>query len=155
MGFQMIVRILYISLGGNTRHFIKKMQAYAQTHSTVEIDAEEITDASFDKLEQAPFFALVPTYLDGGNGIDNGVKEIMTNPLFEQIEYQNNRDQLIGVVGSGNKNFNIQYVLTARRYGDYFDAPVIGDYELRGTDQDVERIFNALVQRLEEYTQAN
>lgn len=158
MGFNMIVRILYISLGGNTRHFIKKLQAYGQQLDTaIQIEAKEITDASFDEVETMPYFVLVPTYLDGGNGIDNGVKEIMTNPLHEQLSYQNNADHLIGVVGSGNKNFNVQYVLTARRYAEIFDAPLIGDYELRGNDQDVKRIFNALVARQTEYeaTQQN
>lgn len=145
----MKLRILFISIEGNTRRFVEKLTAYAQEqYPEVELETAEISDASPDADETEPFFALVPTYLDGGNGIDNGVKESLTNALGEYLDYNDNAQHLIGVVGSGNRNFNMQYILTARRYAERFNAPVIGDYELRGTSRDVERIFTAMLNRL-------
>ena len=48
------------------------------------------------------------------------------------------------MVGSGNKNFNWQYCLTAKQYAESFEIPFLADYELRGTPADVQRIFEVL-----------
>ncbi|MBW4803362.1 class Ib ribonucleoside-diphosphate reductase assembly flavoprotein NrdI [Loigolactobacillus coryniformis] len=145
------IRILYISISGNTRAFVEDLQEYAeQQHRTAAdqplITLKEISEASPLADETAPYFAFVPTYLDGGNGIDNGVKELLTNVLGEYIGYNANRQFCLGVVGSGNRNFNEQYCLTAKRYARDFGFPVIGDYELRGTPTDVKRIYATLQQ---------
>ncbi len=113
-----------------------------------EIEATEISEQTDLLTKQSPFFCFVPTYLEG-NGIDNGVKELMTNVMGEYINYHDNAKQLIGVVGSGNKNFNEQYCLTARRYCEKFDAPFIDDYELRGVPADEARVYKKLVERLQ------
>ena len=78
------------------------------------INLKEITAQTIPAHEEEPFFAFVPTYLDGGDGFTSGYTEMMTNPLGEYIAEGKNADNLIGVVGSGNKNFNEQYCLTAR-----------------------------------------
>ncbi|MDR0898880.1 MAG: class Ib ribonucleoside-diphosphate reductase assembly flavoprotein NrdI [Lactobacillaceae bacterium] len=145
-------RLLYISVSGNTRHFVENLVNYVVDNSVdFIIEPVEVSDGSLDRIETEPFFAAVPTYLDGGNGIDNGVKEILTNALFDQIDYLDSPQNLIGVIGSGNKNFNAQYVLTAKRYAETFNAPLIGDYELRGTQADVKRIYEALVETVKDY----
>ena len=36
---------------------------------------------------------MVPTYLDGGNGIDNGVKELMTTAMGDYLAEGENADQ--------------------------------------------------------------
>lgn len=144
-----VINILYISIEGNTRNFIKLLTNYANQQHELNndnpiINAKEITEQSDFQHETENFFAFVPTYLDGGNGIDNGVKELMTNVLGEYIDFGNNAQHCIGVVGSGNKNFNEQYCLTARRYAEKFDAPFLADYELRGNDSDAKRIYEIL-----------
>lgn len=149
------LRILFISIEGNTRNFVEHLTEYAaKQHATnaamPTINATEISETSDFLPEQAPYFCFVPTYLDGGNGIDNGVKELMTNVLGEYIAYDHNADQLIGVVGSGNRNFNEQYCLTAKRYAQKFDAPFIANYELRGVPADEKRVYDALVTRSKE-----
>jgi protein involved in ribonucleotide reduction len=146
----MNVRLLYISISGNTRNFIERLTAYALDRDQVIFEPVEISDASLPTDETTPFFAFVPTYLDGGNGIDNGVHEILTNALHDQIEDGQNAQHLLGVIGSGNKNFNAQYVLTARRYATAFGVPVIDNFELRGTPRDISRVYNTLLHRLSE-----
>ncbi|KRO01367.1 flavoprotein NrdI [Levilactobacillus paucivorans] len=147
------LRVLYISIEGNTRNFVENLTAFAakQHESNSElptIEATEISEASDFVDETQPYFCFVPTYLDGGNGIDNGVKELMTNVLGEYIAYNQNAQHLIGVVGSGNRNFNEQYCLTAKRYAQKFDAPFIANYELRGVPRDEQRVYDALVARM-------
>ena len=79
----------------------------------------------------------------------------MTNVLGEYIAYHHNAQQLLGVVGSGNRNFNEQYCLTAKRYATTFGVPFIADYELRGVPRDETRIYDALINRLKEVTPAS
>ncbi|KRO14757.1 ribonucleotide reductase protein nrdi [Lactiplantibacillus xiangfangensis] len=151
------INIIFISIEGNTRSFVTGMQDYAKTQHAADesnplITLKEISEQSEFEIETKPYFAFVPTYLDGGNGIDNGVKELMTNVLGEYLNYDQNPDLCLGVVGSGNRNFNDQYCLTARRYAEQLDTDFIADYELRGTSVDTERIYNVMKERLAAYT---
>lgn len=150
-----MIRILYFSVSGNTRAFVKKLLAYSKVQKEVSsdnllVDVMEITDQSHFNEENNPFVAFVPTYLDGGNGQDNGTNEIMTNTLGEYIEYKDNGLKCLGIVGSGNKNFNWQYCLTAKQYAEKFSVPLIADYELRGTEADIIRIYDCLNQLFKE-----
>ncbi|MDD7693201.1 MAG: class Ib ribonucleoside-diphosphate reductase assembly flavoprotein NrdI [Limosilactobacillus sp.] len=149
------INIIYTSIEGNTRAFIKRLSAYAeQQHALNEdnplITAKEISDQTIPEDEKEPFFVFVPTYLTGGNGIDSGFTEIMTNALGEYIESGDNAQYCVGVVGSGNRNFNEQYCLTARKYAKQFNAPFLADYELRGTSRDAEHIYAILRDRWNE-----
>ncbi|KRM12135.1 class Ib ribonucleoside-diphosphate reductase assembly flavoprotein NrdI [Paucilactobacillus suebicus] len=148
------INALYISIEGNTRSFINRLAAYASQQHAIDdslplVSSKEISEQIDFDDEREPFFAFVPTYLDGGNGIDSGVKELMTNVLGEYIAYHNNARQCAGVIGSGNRNFNEQYCLTAKRYAHQFNAPFLADYELRGTSADIERIYNLLAKQVE------
>ena len=87
-----------------------------------------------------PFVAFLPTYLEGGNGLDNGDVEILTNDLGDFIAFEENYKRCFGIVGSGNRNFNNQYCLTAKQYAERFDFPVLDTFELRGLNEDVKRI---------------
>ena len=143
------MNIIYISIEGNTRSFLSRMETYAkQQHSfnpsSPLLNLKEITDQTEPANEQEPFFVFVPTYLDGGDGITSVFTEIMTTALGEYIAYGYNAKKCLGIVGSGNRNFNEQYCLTARMYAKAFDAPFVADYELRGTNEDLEVVYRRL-----------
>ncbi|WP_165003864.1 MULTISPECIES: class Ib ribonucleoside-diphosphate reductase assembly flavoprotein NrdI [unclassified Enterococcus] len=145
------MNILYISISGNTRAFAKHLAEYAKTQHErnadfPEISLKEIHENSDFEKETEPFFTFVPTYLDGGNGLDNGDTEILTETMREYLEYEENHKLCLGVVGSGNKNFNNQYCLTAKQYAQRFGFPFLADYELRGTPADVARVYQILVE---------
>lgn len=145
----MMIKILYISISGNTRSFIKRLIDYAEAQQEKDTEAPrvlavEIDDNTLPALEEAPYFAFVPTYLEGGNGVDNGDQEILTESLREYLAYKDNATRCLGVVGSGNKNFNRQYCLTAKQYAQAFDVPFLADYELRGTTSDITRVYDIL-----------
>lgn len=146
------INILFISIEGNTRSFLNRLKEYAEQQHTLNednplINTKEISDQTIPEDEQQPFFVFVPTYLTGGNGIDSGYTEIMTNSLGDYVRYNHNADYCIGVVGSGNRNFNEQYCLTARKYARDFAAPFLANYELRGTSRDVEQIYAVLAKQ--------
>ncbi|EOT44877.1 class Ib ribonucleoside-diphosphate reductase assembly flavoprotein NrdI [Enterococcus columbae] len=143
------IHIIYISISGNTRAFIQKLTKYA--HEQQQNDAklpkiisQEVHLQTTPHEITEPFFAFVPTYLEGGNGIDNGDVEILTEPLREFLRFNQNAQACLGIVGSGNRNFNHQYCLTAKQYAQEFQVPLIADFELRGTTQDVEQIYQKL-----------
>ena len=151
----MEIHILFISITGNTRAFVQQLQAYGETQAKKNsaaptIALKEINDNTLPAAEETPFFAFVPTYLEGGNGIDNGDQEILTEGLREYLEFGTNSELCLGIVGSGNKNFNNQYCLTAKQYAAEFKRPLLADYELRGTAADVQRIYETLVQVIQE-----
>lgn len=133
--------LIYISLSGNTQSFVKRLSDYFALNydiTTRQINIKELNHDTF-KVEE-PFVALLPTYLEGGNGIDHGDVEILTNPLGDFIASYDNYQNCMGIIGSGNKNFNNQYILTAKQYSRRFGFPLLGDFELRGTNADIERL---------------
>lgn len=145
----MFMKIIYFSASGNTEAFVNKLKDYGDQQHQVDstkqtIELMRIEDESSFNTIKEPFVAFVPTYLDGGNGLDNGTQEIITNVLGEFIEYKDNSKRLLGVVGSGNRNFNWQYCLTAKQYAQKFSVPFLADYELRGTQADCDKIYTIL-----------
>ncbi|MDQ0222582.1 class Ib ribonucleoside-diphosphate reductase assembly flavoprotein NrdI [Streptococcus moroccensis] len=140
------LRFVYISLSGNTASFVRRMsQHLLEKHGdaiTIDaVDVKELVKDGQDFYEMAgPFVAFLPTYLEGGNGVDNGDQEILTNPLGEFIAHADNFKQCLGIVGSGNRNFNNQYCLTAKQYSQRFGFPVLDDFEMRGMLDDIKRI---------------
>ena len=52
------------------------------------------------------------------------------------------------MIGSGNRNFNKQFCLTARQYSERFGFPVLDEFELRGSNRDVERIAAMLLEKI-------
>ena len=141
----MKISLVYISLSGNTASFIKRLSAFLQErHEDAEIEQVDIKDMV---KEERPFYAMsqsfvafLPTYLEGGNGLDNGDVEILTNDLGDFITFEENYKRCFGIVGSGNRNFNNQYCLTAKQYAERFGFPVLDTFELRGLNEDVKRI---------------
>ena len=143
------LRVIYISLSGNTASFVKRLSEHMALWHDVTIKATNVydlvkNDVAFS-VESEPFVIFLPTYLEGGDGVETGTTEVLTTPLRDYMSYQNNYKQCLGVIGSGNRNFNEQYCLSAKQYSEQFDFPVLDTFELRGTQKDIERIADKLV----------
>lgn len=86
------MNILYISISGNTRAFAKHLEYAEKMHAEDPVNLKllkEIHENSDFTKETEPFFTFVPTYLDGGNGLDNGDTEIF-NRIDEYFEHEDN-----------------------------------------------------------------
>ncbi|MGT2934556.1 class Ib ribonucleoside-diphosphate reductase assembly flavoprotein NrdI [Streptococcus castoreus] len=139
--------IVFISLSGNTLSFVKRMTFYLEEKHQLKIKAINVKDLKRQTFPiKESFIAILPTYLEGGNGIDSGEVEILTNPLGDFIAAHDNVKHCLGIIGSGNKNFNHQYCLTAKQYAKRFGFPMLGDFELRGTNADVERLAQVILE---------
>ena len=124
------ISLVYISLSGNTESFVTRLKDYLLSqYEGIEVQKIHIKDLvkegqDFYEMDN-PYVAFLPTYLEGGNGVDNGDVEILTTPVGDFIAYGDNASKCFGVVGSGNRNFNNQYCLTAKQYSQRFGFPVM------------------------------
>lgn len=142
------LNLFYVSISGNTRSFVGKVAAYAekmraQNASVPLLNAVEYDEQCDVSIMDKPFFVMVPTYLDGGDGINNGYKEVLTLDFRDELD-DGNHDNMLGIIGSGNRNFNAQFGLTAKHYARRFNSPLIGLYELRGNEEEAAKIYGAM-----------
>ncbi|AUT05250.1 Putative NrdI-like protein [Streptococcus parauberis] len=144
--------IVFISLSGNTLSFVKRLSTYLAENYQITANPINIKDQNHQTFPvEQPFVAILPTYLEGGNGLDSGDVEILTTPLGDFIAAHDNYKQCFGVIGSGNLNFNNQYCLTAKQYSKRFGFPMIGDFEMRGTISDIERLAKVILETKESF----
>lgn len=137
------INILYASTEGNTVSFVSKLSEVAAAHGDTVV-ARCIGDETDYANETEPFVAIVPTYLTGGTGTGPEVTEIFTNALGDYIAFGRNQQYLKGVIGSGNRNFNVQFNLTAIRYVERFNVPMLYAYELRGSTFDADKAYHLI-----------
>jgi len=121
------MKIVYFTVTGQTRRFIKKL----------DLAAYEIEPANpFFEINE-PFVLVVPTY-------DQEITEVVNDFL----DYKTNREHLQGVAGGGNLNFAELFVYTAKDIARDYNVPMLFAFEFSGTNEDVES-FKKVVNELE------
>lgn len=120
--------LVYMSLTGQTRKFVKKM----------EMPSIELTPDQLMVEVSEPFILIAPTY-----------ETEVTDILWEFVETGNNRQYLKGVAGGGNLNFNTLYCFTAKDLSRDFNVPLLLMFEFQGSSKDVEKLKN-LIKEIEE-----
>jgi protein involved in ribonucleotide reduction len=108
--------IVYLSLTGNVKRFV----------SHLDMQSIEIKASDYQKKVKDKFIIIVPTYDDE-----------ITDIASQFIDYGNNVDYLIGFVGSGNMNFDNNYVFNAKDLSKKYNKPLIYNFEYSGTDTDL------------------
>lgn len=144
----MKIPVYYISIEGNTRHFVKQM-----SRSFGNVQLHEISEQSDLFTIRHEYFAFVPTYVKGirfdvddSSGLSNNIEEINTLAMNDELAYHRNYRRCLGLIGSGNRNFGIDcYCWTARHYHKKYKIPLIADYEIRGTFQDENAINHKMI----------
>ena len=117
---------------GNVRDFVERTG----------MDSKELNPANpyFDINED--YIIVVPSYVG-----------YINEDVVDFIEYNNNKEHLIGFVGSGNLNFNEDYCWNAVQLSLTYDKPVIFKFEYSGTNKDIEdfkkEVYNIEVARIE------
>ncbi|GGD01132.1 class Ib ribonucleoside-diphosphate reductase assembly flavoprotein NrdI [Enterococcus wangshanyuanii] len=121
------MKLVYFTVTGQTRRFIKKL----------DLPAYEIEPANpFFEINE-PFILVVPTY-------DADITEVINDFL----DHHENKEHLIGVAGSGNRNFAELFVYTAKDIARDYGVPLLFAFEFSGTNEDVES-FKKVVNELE------
>lgn len=120
--------LVYLSLTGNTKRFVEKLEGY---------DSLEITPTNpFVKIKE-PYIVIAPTY------------EIeATESLNDFIEH-NDIKFLQGIIGGGNRNFADLFIYTAKDLASKYNSQVLYAFEYSGTPIDVLEV-ESIVDKLKE-----
>ncbi|AQS41819.1 MAG: Protein NrdI [Candidatus Tokpelaia hoelldobleri] len=117
----MALLVYYSSATGNTRHFVKQLNA-----PLLRLDA-----GTCRRQVHEPFVLVVPTYADGeGRGA-------VPKPVMQFLNDEHNRVLLRGVIAGGNRNFGWAYALAGPVIAEKCNIPCLYRFELRGTAHDV------------------
>ena len=111
------VKVVYLSLTGKTRQFVKKL----------EWDFIEISKKNPTVQMKEPYIVITPTY-----------GEQVANFFYEFIDFEDNRKLLMGVAGSGNRNFNTSFCSNSKELARRYEVPLLHCFENQGTDKDVQ-----------------
>ena len=111
------VKVVYLSLTGKTRQFVKKLNW----------DFIEISKKNSTVQMEEPYIVITPTYGDQ-----------VANFFYEFIDFGENRALLKGVAGSGNRNFNTSFCSNSRELASKYGIPLLHCFENQGTDKDVQ-----------------
>lgn len=124
------MKLVYFTLTGQTRRFIKKLDLPAY-----EIDP---TNPFFELAE--PYILVVPTY-------DIDVTEVVN----DFVDFKSNSKNLKGIAGGGNRNFGDLFIFTAKDLARDYNVPLLFEFEFNGTTEDVKN-FKKVVSELESKT---
>lgn len=119
----MKTKVLYFSRTGNLEKFADKLRDLGHTN------VEPITDGL--KVE-GPFVLVVSTIYFG---------EV---PVEYKRFLRDNPDGLIGVSGSGNRNWGRNFAIAADIIAERFNVPIINKFELSGNTHDVENFIKGV-----------
>lgn len=129
----MVPLIVYDSLTGNVQRFVSKLK-----YQSVKIT---------ENLEVKHPYILV-TYTTGFGEVPKTTLEFLSrNSLF-----------LLGISGSGNKNWGNTYCQSAKTISKNYKVPIVHTFELSGTEEDViffEREVEKLCQKIKSQSGLN
>lgn len=113
------MKIVYISLTGQTRKFVNKLS----------MDLLELTPTNPYIVLEEPFIIVAPTY-------DKEATEL----LNDFIETADNKRYLKGVAGGGNLNFGKLFAFTAKDLAHDYQVPLLHTFEFQGNEEDVAQL---------------
>ena len=117
------MKIVYITLTGQTRKFVNKL------------DMEAIELSPIDPFIEVnePFIIVAPTY-----------EKEATEILWEFLDTGENKRYFQGVAGGGNRNFNELFVFTAKDLARDYDVPLLHAFEFQGSPNDVKALIDKI-----------
>lgn len=113
------MKIVYITLTGQTRKFVNKLDMEAIELSPID---------PFIEINE-PFIIVAPTY-----------EKEATEILWEFLDTGENKRYFQGVAGGGNRNFNELFVFTAKDLARDYDVPLLHAFEFQGSPKDVKAL---------------
>ncbi|WP_148238790.1 class Ib ribonucleoside-diphosphate reductase assembly flavoprotein NrdI [Lactobacillus crispatus] len=107
-----MVAIAFYSITGQTERFIKKTQ----------LSAHQIDDANPKYDMGKSYILIVPSYQD-----------FMMDSVVDFLTYKDNKKNIIGIIGCGNRNFNDLFAQTAKKIAATLKVPILYLLEFSGT----------------------
>jgi protein involved in ribonucleotide reduction len=125
--------VYFTNYSGNTQRFITKVVEEAQATGH-DIPVQQIPihwDDENPLTVNKDYILVVPTY---GGGSD---KHAVPRQVVKFLNLENNRNHLVGIVGTGNTNFGADYCKAAHVIAKKTGAPILNKIEILGTPTEV------------------
>ena len=134
--------VYFSSVTGNTHRFVEKLGLPAARIPLRKTDETLVVDK--------PYVLVCPTY-GGGASLQGGVNSRPVPPqVIRFLNNPHNRGLLRGVIAGGNSNFGPDFCLSGDVISAKTGAPYLYRFELMGTEGDVARVRDALVENANE-----
>ena len=116
--------VYFSSKSGNTHRFVTRLG----------LPSFRITEMDPLTYPKGPYVLICPTYADGeGRGaVPKHVIRFLNDPA--------KRAGIVGVIGTGNRNFGATYALAGRIIAQKCNVLLLYTLELAGTDTDIARV---------------
>ncbi|MHB1063748.1 MAG: class Ib ribonucleoside-diphosphate reductase assembly flavoprotein NrdI [Georgenia sp.] len=131
-GPAMIPSYYYSSASGMVRLFAERL-----ARPVYDVGVREVRRS----VPTGPWVLITPSYKTGNpdnDTIPEAVRRFLSDPTT--------RRHLVGVMGSGNRNFGTHYQAAARQIARTSGRPVLFEFELQGTRWDVEQAREILAE---------
>ena len=114
-----MVKIAFYTITGQTQRFINKTG----------LDAHRIEDAHPQYQMNDKYILILPSYQD-----------FMMDSVVDFLTYKDNKENLLGLIGCGNRNFNDLFAQTAKKISVTLHVPILYLLELSGNSADVKNV---------------
>lgn len=114
-----MVKIAFYTITGQTQRFINKTG----------LDAHRIKDAHPQYQMNDKYILILPSYQD-----------FMMDSVVDFLTYKDNKENLLGLIGCGNRNFNDLFAQTAKKISVTLHVPILYLLELSGNSVDVKNV---------------
>lgn len=122
------VVVYFSTKSGNTARYVNKLG-----FQSIRMTVQNMPIMDF------PYVLVTPTY---GGGDD---RKAVPPPVIKMLNIKENRDHLIGVVSTGNRNFGSSFGAAGKVISQKCEVPHLHSVELFGTIDDVEEVQNKLL----------
>ncbi|AGR40806.1 class Ib ribonucleoside-diphosphate reductase assembly flavoprotein NrdI [Spiroplasma taiwanense] len=126
-----IIVVYFSSPSNNTHRFIQKLE-FENYRIPWEIDEELIVNKEF--------VIVTPTYGGGGSDLTGAVPK----QVIKFLNNYQNRNLCRGVIASGNTNFGDTFAIAGPIISKKLNVPLLYQFELLGTENDVQTIKEIL-----------
>lgn len=124
----------YSSSSGYTRRFAEALSW----------DCRDLGDVAVRRsVVEGHWVLMTPSYCAGGSA---GESDTFPRPVLSFLGSAENRRRLVGVIGSGNRNFGAHYQRAARELCRLSGRPMVFEFELSGLPEDVVECRRRLVE---------
>lgn len=120
--------VYFSSPTGNTRRFVESLGFDAICLPT---GKRHITPLVHQK-----FILITPTYAH-----DDGLNAV-PKPVIRFLNEENNRNNMVGVIGAGNRNFGHTFALAADVISRKCGVPLLHKFELFGNEEDRQKVID-------------
>ena len=118
--------VYFSSVTENTKRFVEKLHM-SNTRIPIHGDPPRMW---------IPYVLITPSYGTGSRDLPPQVMRFLNDP--------DNRANLQGVIGSGNRNFGNLYGIAAKKIAEKCKVDLLYLFELQGTETDVENVKKGL-----------